>query len=137
RLPTLILIIVILSVFVVRYTLGKRAQQKREASYQSVLRLYSEALRPGMTRLEVEEYLQTRNFEVRQMCCVDVKHFSEGVYDELTKIGEEDPPWFCSQKNVYIAFQFTGVRRGANGWDALGSDTLKSISIYRWLEGCL
>jgi hypothetical protein len=131
------LMVVMLSVVVVRCTLGKRAQQKREVRYQSALRLYSDALRPGITRLEVEEYLETRNVQFRQMCCVDGKDFSKGVYDDLTKIGEEDAPWFCSQKDVYIAFQFAGVRRGANSWDAFGTDTLKSVSIYRWLEGCL
>jgi len=90
-----------------------------------------------MSRTEVEEYLQIQNVKVRQMCCVDVKDFSKGVYDDLTKIGEENAPWFCRQKNVYIAFQFTGVRRSANLWDAAGNDTLKSVNIYRWLEGCL
>jgi hypothetical protein len=137
RLPTAAFIVILLSVVAVRYTLGKRAQQKREASYESALRFYSEALKPGMTRGEVEEYLQTHNVRFRQMCCVDVKDFSKGVYDDLMKIGGEDAPWFCSQKNVYIALQFTGVRRGTNSWYALGNDTLAAVSIYRWLEGCL
>jgi hypothetical protein len=70
------------------------------------------------------------------MCCVDTNEFSKGVYDELTKIGQEDAPWFCSEKNVYVAFQFRGIAH-KQGFEADSSDTLHAITIYRWLEGCL
>jgi hypothetical protein len=90
-----------------------------------------------MTRKEVEDYLRARHINFRQMCCVDVKTFSKGVYDDLAQIGQEDAPWFCSEKNIYIAFQFTGQARNAAGWGADDSDKLKTVSIYRWLEGCL
>jgi len=124
---------------VVRHVLETRAQQKREATYQSALRSYSEALKPGMTRLEVEGYLRAKDLSFRQMCCVDRKDFSKRrypVYDDLLKIGQEDAPWFCSEKSVYIAFQFTG-RPERQEWPPDSADSLRAVTIYPWFEGCL
>jgi len=57
-----------------------------------------------MTRKQVEDYLSARNLSFRQMCCVSVKEFSRGVYDnaydDLVKIAQEEVPWFCSENNV-------------------------------------
>ena len=137
RLLTVVLVAVAMSVIGVRHVLEKPAQQKREVAYQAALRPYSEVLRPGMTRNEVESYLRAENVRFGQMCCVDPTDLSKGVYDDLTKIGQEDAPWFCSEMNIYVAFQFTGPDRHAVGWTADASDTLKSVTIYRRLEGCL
>lgn len=138
RLPIALLLLVIVGILVVRHILEKRAQQRREAHYQSVLRTYSADLKPGMTRGDVEGYLHARNLTFRQMCCVDLKEFRKGVWDDLTKIGEEDAPWFCSQNNVYIALQFTGQRHDEHiTWNAESGDTLKAVTVYHWLEGCL
>jgi len=137
RLPVAILAIVALSALGVRHLLQKREQQKRDVVYQSALRAYSEALKPGMTHKEVEDYLRAKNVSFRLMCCVDLKDSSKGVYDEFTKIGQEDAPWARSEKNVYVAFQFTRPERNPAGWDANDSDRLKAVTIDRWLEGCL
>ena len=91
-----------------------------------------------MTRKEVEDHLRARNVKFRQMCCVEEdKRFSTNVYDDLVKIGQEDAPWVCSEKNVYVAFQFIGPHQDGLGPAADASDRLRAISIYRWLEGCL
>jgi hypothetical protein len=82
------LIAVALVAFGVRHVLEERAQRKREVAYAKTLRSYSEVLRTGMTRKDVEEYLSTRNAPFRHMCCVDRKEFSRGVYDDLVKIGQ-------------------------------------------------
>jgi hypothetical protein len=99
---------------------------------------YSGALKPGMTRLEVEKYLHSQSLTFRQMCCVNSKAFSAGVWDDLVKIGKEDAPWFCNENNVYIALDFTGQRpQGHTGWDSQSADTLTTVTVYHWLEGCL
>src|SRR5207245_8485015 len=141
RLLTVVLVAVALSVIGVRHVLEKRAQQKhvlekraqqkREVAYKAALRSYSEVLRPGVTRNEVESYLRAENVRFGQMCCVDPTDLSKGVYDELTEIGQEDAPWFCSEMNIYVAFQFTGPDRHAVGWTVDASDPLNSVSIYR------
>jgi len=73
------------------------------------------------------------------MCCVGVKEFSRGVYDDayddLVKIAQEDVPWVCSENNVYIAFQFLGSEQNSFA-RADGYDKLKDLTIYHWLEGC-
>jgi hypothetical protein len=91
-----------------------------------------------MTRKEVEDHLRAKNIEFSLMCCVDTKEeFSKGVYDDLAKIGQEDAGWFCSQKNIYVAFQFTRPSRNPEGPEADDADRLKAVAIYRSLVGCL
>jgi len=132
----LVLTVVAAVAFGVRHVLEKRSEQKREIAYQSALRSYSERFQPGMTRKEVEDYLRARNIRFQQMCCVDHK-LSKTVLDDLTKIGQESAPWFCSEHNVYVAFQFKGPERNDLGGSADPSDTLKAVSLHHWLEGCL
>jgi hypothetical protein len=129
--------VVTLSIILVRQRSEKRAQAEREAGYRSAVHAYSEVLKPGMTRKDVEEYRGARNLRFRHMCCVEMKNFPKGVYDDLTKVGQEDAPWMCSEKNVYVAFQFTGQPRNATEPEADASDRLRAITIYRWHEGCL
>lgn len=121
------------------YGLKARAQRKREAAYEATLRSYDHMLKPGMTRKEVEDYLRGKNAPIEQMCCVEVERLSQRAsWDDLVKIGQEKPPWFCSENYVYIAFQFldhnppTGIAQTADDLD-----TLKSVTIYRQLGGCL
>ena len=49
----------------------KQAQIRREVAYQAALCPYSDALKPGMTRKEVEDYLHSNNAQFQRMCCVD------------------------------------------------------------------
>jgi hypothetical protein len=117
----------------------EQARKKREATYVLRLRSFTQDLTPGMTRKQVEDYLKSKNVEFRQMCCVEPEELAtRSTWDDLTKIGEEPAPWFCSENNVYVAFQFTDHKQS----DALYKedddlDTLRAVSIYRWLEGCL
>ena len=83
-LVVVVIIFVVIGIYRVR---KKRAQQEREVAYQTALRSYSEALKPGMTRKEVEDYLRVRNMLFSQMCCVHRKDISRSVRDDLTKIG--------------------------------------------------
>src|SRR6267378_6834208 len=79
----------------VRYSLRRRAQKRRELTYQTVLGTYSQGFKSGMTRKEVEDRLRAKNVSFRQMCCVDIKEFKNSSWDDLVKIGEEDVPWVC------------------------------------------
>jgi hypothetical protein len=93
-----------------------------------------------MTRKQVEEYLSAKHLLFRQLCCVSVKEFSRGVYDnsydDLVKIGQEDVPWVCSENNVYIAFEFLGSQKDSLP-RAEPSDKLKDVTVYHKLDGCL
>ena len=114
----------------------KRSQQKRDVAYQTALRSYSEVIKPGMTRKEVEDLLHARNKTFRQMCCVDIKK-PMGVWDDLVKIAQEDPPWICGAKNIYIAFQFAGTRPQSAPPSSEPSDRLAVVTVYPHLEDCL
>jgi hypothetical protein len=134
----LILVVATLTFFGVRYEMKIQAHKKREAAYQASLSSYTQVFRPGMTRKEVEDYLHKKNVEFRQMCCVDAMELSKHhSWDDLIKIGREDAPWFCGEHNVYLAFQFIDQGKHGPWWDANDLDTLKVISVYHWLEGCL
>ena len=112
---------------------GQSAKQKREAAYQAALQSYSVILKPGMTRKSVEDYLHEKAITYQTMCCVDER----SAYADLVKIGKEKHPWYCSEHNVYIAFQFIDDPHEGLRISGRDSDKLKSITIYHWLEGCL
>jgi len=141
RRPLLMLLLSVVALSVVgigmQHRLNKQAQEKREVAYQSALGSYAQVLKPGMTRKAVEDYLRGKNVKFRQMCCVDPKDFSKGSWDDLTKIGEEDVPWVCRENNVNVAFQFTDHEEHEVRWQAHDLDTLKALTIYHQLEGCL
>ena len=111
---------------------GQSAQQKREAGYQARLQSYSDILKPEMTRKNVEDYLRTKGVAFTRLCCIDER----SAYADLVKIGTEKHPWYCEAHNVYIAFQFAAAdpHKVVEAYD---SDTLKRITIFHHLDGCL
>ena len=112
---------------------GQGAKQKREAAYQTALQSYTEALKPGMTRMDVEDYLRAKGASFHQMCC----SLERTAFADLVKIGQEKHPWYCSEHNVYIAFQFTAIEAHDVVVRINDSDVLKRITIFHQLEGCL
>jgi hypothetical protein len=113
-----------------------RAQRKREIEFQRVVRTYSDVLKRGMTRKEVEDYFHSKKIVFHQMCCVDTKSVKR-EWDDLTKISQEDPPVVCRAKNIYVAFQFAGTRPHEAVTSAEDSDRLTAVTVYPSLEGCL
>jgi hypothetical protein len=128
----LALILIGLAATGIRYERKKRAQKLREEGYQVALHQYMAEFTPGMTRKEVESSLHFKEIEFQQMCCIK----EPSTLADLTRIGKEDARWFCSQSNIYIAFEFAAVEPH-KPWKTLDSDILKSVTIYPWLEGCL
>ncbi len=131
----IVLVILILAVaalifFGVRYEMKVRAetqaQLKRETTYQAALRSYHQILKPGMKRKGVEDYLRVNKTEFLRMSL-----------DDLTKIGEEEPPWYCGTSGVYVKFHFTSLRQREPRLGADDEDTLDEIEIYHWLDRCL
>jgi hypothetical protein len=118
------------------YLLQERSHSKREALYAATVRSYSGILRTGMKRKEVEDYLRAKNIPFMRMCCVEDKT-NRGVLDDLTRIGHERAPWYCSENNIYVAFQFAGSERHTVGPTDEDSDTLTKVTLFPWLEGCL
>jgi|HubBroStandDraft_5_1064220.scaffolds.fasta_scaffold387187_2 hypothetical protein len=133
------LIAVLLVILGIRHVLAYRAQRKQESEYAKTLQSFSAVLNTGMSRQRVEDYFKDKNIPFSHTCCVSVKQFSPGVYDnaydDLVKIGEDRGSRFC-EFTVYIAFQFLGsAKNGLPHSDA--SDKLKDLTIYRMGEDCL
>jgi hypothetical protein len=138
----LILVAAPLIFFGVRYKVKvraeARAQAKREIGYQAVLRSYSQVLKPGMARKEVEGYFHAKNIDFVHTCCVDPTGLSKKhSWDDLVEIGKDAAPWFCRENNAYLAFEFIDQEQHGTNWDSNDADTLKSVSIYHRLDGCL
>jgi hypothetical protein len=123
-----------LCVLGIRGVIDHRAERQRQAEYQSVLNAYSGALKYGNTRREVESYLRLRGHSFQQMCCVRVRR---NAYADLVRIGKEKAPWYCSENNIYMAFEFETTEPHGFNPDARDSDRLENITLFPWLEGCL
>src|SRR5579863_4360043 len=110
-----------------RYERHESARNKREAGYELERRRYSAALRMGMSRKELEEYFRENNIVARPRMADEL----------LVQIGREDPPWFCSELNVFVKFQFDHHGRNPSQWPASDSDVLTSITTLYWPDRCL
>jgi hypothetical protein len=124
-------ILVLIALFAValtwRYERQERAREKREAEYELARRRYSAALKLGMSRKEVQEYFRENSVIA-----------SPRSWDELLiEIGREDPPWFCSARNVFVNFQFEHQDKGSFERSASDSDVLTAVTTLYWLDGCL
>jgi hypothetical protein len=140
RLLLLILTLVVVFACALGYARTKRTTQlaqQRDAHYHAALRSYSEILRPGLSRKDVEAYLRSKRAPFRQMCCMGSSQ--TWVYDDLTKIGAEPAPWYCSEHKVYIWFAFAPAAPvpSQGGPYSNDSDTLTEVRIFHGLEGCL
>lgn len=108
---------------------------KPDSFYDEHLQSYTTVLKEGITRAEVEGYLQTRKVATQRMCCVGENRRAWVI---LVKIGSEQRPWYCSEHNVYVAFEFEPVTPPTPPeYSNLPSDVLKRVSLFRWLEGCV
>jgi|SRR5690348_1800882 hypothetical protein len=131
---------VVLFALGIRYELKHREQIRRQTEYQAALSEYIQALKPGMTRRQVEDYIQSNNAKFTHTCCVDSSETAKRhTWDDLVRIGQEEHPWFCSEHNVYIAFQFTDHEQQNAGFQMEDNDLdkLKAVTIYHSMEGCL
>jgi hypothetical protein len=114
-----------------REKLEEEAHKKREASYEFSLRTYSQALKLGMNRKEVENYLRKKSLPILAICCVG------GSESDLIKIGQDEDTWFCAENYVYIAIHFDDEARHRAERDADVDDILKSITIFHMPGRCL
>jgi hypothetical protein len=112
---------------------GEKKKQKREAAYQAARQSYSDVMKPGMTRKDVEEYFRTKAVVFSQLCCIEAGN----TYADLIKIGKEKHPWYCEAHNVYVAFQFAAAEPRDNPPSTRDSDILKKVTVFHKLEGCL
>lgn len=115
----------VISALAVWSTARAMARRNRAIAYQTTVRAYSQALRPGVTRKQVEDYLRSRSVHFAWMYTAFGGR-RESQYADLVKIGEESAPWYCSEEYVYVALEFSNE-----------SDLLQRIEIFQPDSGCL
>jgi hypothetical protein len=133
--------VIAISLWFVRHVRDRQAAAEREGGYHSVLAQYTVELKPGMTREQVERHLRANGKGFKQMCCVanfkgEYESLDRAGYDDLVKIAEESAPFVCGENNVYIAFEFNPKSPGELS-QTNGSDTVKRISVFHQLGGCM
>ena len=120
---------VLISALAVWSSVRAAATRKRETGYSLALKAYSEALHPGMTRKDIEDYLRSRKTQFRSELG-PIGGRPESQWADLVKIGEE-ATFSCSKAYVYLAFEFSPA------YDfrlRIDSDVLQRIEIIR--VGC-
>ena len=112
--------LVIVCVFGVNHVVEERAERRSQIEYQLMLKRYrpalkeySDALKPGTTRREVESYLRSRNLKFSQMCCNGVPPGADALPDQVM-IGIEKAPW-CSQLSIYVDLEFAETEPRGSG----------------------
>ena len=130
------LVLAAICVFSIRYGLARHTRRKLEAArrvgYEQILASYSNEVRLGTNRKQVEEDFRAKGTIFRQICRIQ----ASTTVSDLIKIGEEDVPWFCSEHNIYVAFQFSPTDSHA-ALESDDSDELTKIILHPMLEGCL
>jgi hypothetical protein len=118
-----------------RHVLEEAAQKRRAISYQSALLTYSQRVRPGMTRKEVEEQPRIKGARFTQRCCTE----DRSAFSDLVRVGEEAVPWYCSEWPVYVAFEFVAAEPNQlqSPLKPAASDVLRRIELVGNGEGCL
>jgi len=129
----IVAIIAVSSAIYLRDVFKTGARKRRESAYQAALQTYSQNLKPGLNRKDVESYLRARNIGFTQMCCV----LERSAFADLVKVGQEDAPWYCSEQYIYIAFEFRAAEAHSLQSPIYDSDRLKTVEIFPQLSGCL
>ena len=100
----------------------------RNVQYRRALKAYSDVLKPGMKRSEVENYfIMSKYISFNRECCVGPKR---GTFDDLVEIAHEKAGWVCQEQVVYVAFEFATVEPKRE-WVADPGDRLVRTSLYR------
>lgn len=133
--PLLLIAVAVVAVLAIKSTIGIRAERKRDALYQSILRQYSTTLRPGTQRGEVEALLASQGRTFERSCCLLKEKDYDAAGEDIVKIGEERTSWHCRKKGVYLVFDFESPP-GAVVRESDASDRLRQVGLARWPVAC-
>lgn len=103
-----------------------REMKKRERTerYEAERVKYAQALPPGLTRTQVEDYLRSHGVSFTQMCCMERR----GAFAEMVRLGEGDGPWYCGW-STFIAFEFDEEGPRSRPLAPGARDTLREVHL--------
>jgi hypothetical protein len=98
-----ILVIVLVAAFAWTISLYRETHLRkiRDAQHQVILNSYSNELKPGMTRSEVEDLLHQKNMPFSRV------RFGASGLDDLVTIGREDSTVVCTHNEMDMRLHFT------------------------------
>ncbi len=112
-------LIVLVGLIVVAVNLMSSSEKKEdEKQFQATVASYRDALKPGTSRAQVEDYFQKQNIS-----------FDKQPSSDRTKLGEQPRNLFCQPWKVYLDFQFKSSGMGAAA--ARDSDVLTGMELKR------
>lgn len=114
---------------------AERDEQKRRLEYQRITQHYSDVLKPGMTRAEVENLLRSRKQAFTRFCCVGKR---QTPYADEVKLGEgtRKGQWPCTATNIYIDLEFEATEPHSET-EARDSDRLLRVIPGEGMQPCL
>jgi hypothetical protein len=129
-----LLIVVAVSLFFVRQSHLRREQRQREQLVALSLSKLSAAIKRGMTRAEVDAYLNDTDTGFFQRPTPGLP-----VLNDLAPLGQRPSGvWYCGpvQFGVEVDFKPSGPHSATS---VLGSstDTVSGIQPYEWYDDCL
>jgi len=109
-----LIVAAIAAIFLLSHIVGVA---RSDAQYRAILKTYSDVLKPGMERSEVENYFMTSKYV----------SFDRGASEDIVHIARERAGWICQEELVYLTFEFAA---GEPNEPAPG-DRLVKISLDR------
>jgi len=91
----------------------------RAAQYHAILRTYSDVLKPGMKRSDVENYFIMSKYV----------SFNRQASEDTVEIAHERAGWICQEQLVYLTFELESKKQLV----ADPEDSLVRISLNRSL----
>jgi hypothetical protein len=125
----------LLSLVIVGVSLGALAGCVARRTKAALLS-YSQVLKPGMIRKDVEDYFRANKVQFSQMCCAEASN--KHSLDDLIKIGTSHLPVPCGDESYYVAFIFNDQTQHppARILQADDLDRLRSITTVTWVDDC-
>jgi hypothetical protein len=121
-------VIIAIAFFSAWHIHSKSVQNRRESAYRETLAPFQRDLRAGMTRAEVQSYLDSRKVTYRP-----VFYGAGNAWSYETKIGEEPGNSLaCESWSVYVAFDFSSSGQDIPELSPLPKDTLNEIRIRKF-----
>jgi hypothetical protein len=114
----------------IRFTINQRKVKAAQLKY-------SEVLKPGTSRRDVEHYLKAQGTAFGQRWPGADVHSK--AFAILVKVADEDVPWYCSAWPDYIAIEFAPTKPAQTSFlrSQADSDMVTQILVTSNGEGCL
>ena len=91
-----LIVTVIAAIFLLEHAVGIAW---RSAQYHAVLKSYSDVLKPGMKRSDVENYFIMSKYV----------SFNRGGSEDTVEVARERAGWICQEQLIYLTFEFSAT----------------------------